>query len=108
MIITILILGVSYYFYRKSKKEDEEINILLNLSTLGSIYYCFSASIAEFYRIALYFSVFNILLLPNALNLCEDKKIKNIMTIGAMIAFIGYFFVRTIFNTNIYPYIFLK
>lgn len=108
LMMTVLILTVSYFFYRKSKNEDREINILLNLSTLGSIFYCFSASIAEFYRVALYFSIFNILLLPNALGLCEDKKIRYAITTTAIIAFIGYFFVRTIFNTNIYPYIFFS
>jgi len=108
LIMTVLILSVSHFFYKKSEKEDGEMNILLNLSTLGSIFYCFSASIAEFYRIALYFSIFNILLLPNALNLCENKKIRYAINIIAIIAFIGYFFVRTIFNTNIYPYIFFR
>lgn len=106
LIMTVLILTVSYFFYRRSQKEDREINLLLNLSTLGSIFYCFSASIAEFYRIALYFSIFNMLLLPNALSLCEDKKIRDLLVTTAIIAFIGYFFVRTVFNTNIYPYIF--
>lgn len=104
LVMTVLILSVSYFFYKKSKTENREIDILLNLSTLGSMIYCFSASIAEFYRVALYFSIFNVVLLPNALNMCEDKKIKNVLTIGAIIAFIGYFFVRTVFNTNIYLY----
>lgn len=104
LIITLLILVVSFYFYKKSKKEDNNINILINLSTLGSIIYCFSSSIAEFYRVALYFSVFNILLLPNALNLYENNKTRKLITIVSMIMFILYFFVRTTFNTNIYPY----
>lgn len=116
LIITVLILITSAFFYKKGEangdenkdnNQDKSLNVLLNLSTLGSIMYCFTSAISEFYRISLYFSIFNILLLPNALKECKDRKEINIIKKILIILFLGYFFTRTIFNTGIYPYTFM-
>lgn len=104
LFITLSMMSFSYYFYKKSKIKDKNIEILLNLSTLGNMFYCFSSVVTEFYRVALYFSIFNIILVTYSINLIQNNKTKKILLILIIVMSIIYFFTRTINNINANPY----
>lgn len=105
--ICILLFG---HFYRnkaiKSKKYNEDWDIYLNISTLGSMMYACSSTVAEFYRMALYFSLINIIIISNFITKEDDDKIRIIEMFIFVLIFISYFFTRTINNINANPYLF--
>jgi len=90
----------------ENKKNMKEYNILLNLSTLGSVIFAFSNVVSEFYRVSLYFSIFNILLVAAALNSELSSRKKRTIVICFIVISILYFLVRTINNINSNPYSF--
>lgn len=107
LLITVSILIISTIYYKKLEDEEkDEANYLLNLSTIGSTIYCFSGAITEFYRVALYFSLFNVLLLPNTLSSKKNKKDLLVYEIVIGLIFVIYFLTRTINNIGINPYMF--
>lgn len=65
-----------YIHLQKSLQSDEKIKILLNLSFLGVIFNLFSPVVAEFFRVGLYFSIVNIILIPMALNKVTNQQLK--------------------------------
>lgn len=71
--------------------------------------YTNSYSIA-FGRIAMYFSIFVIYLLPNSIERLRNKKIKTILVYGLLIAFYGYFIYTSILPNYlaIGPYTFIE
>lgn len=106
LLITLSMMSFSYYYYKKNNMKDEKYEILLNLSTLGNLFYCFSPVVTEFYRVALYFNVFNVLLVTYGITLEKNIKIRKILTILIISVSILYFLIRTINNVNANPYIF--
>ena len=56
------------------KNINNQANIYLNLATLGAMLFCFSKTIVEFYRLSMYFSFVNIVLIPDALERVKDSK----------------------------------
>jgi len=79
--------------YRKqlSYKNDENI-ILYNLLFIGLVFQAFSSVIAEFFRLSMYFSIFSILLIPNAILAEENKKLRVIQYLAIFTALVSYVF----------------
>lgn len=103
-IINTLIIIVSYVFCKLKKEENEDINILLNISSISSLFLTLTQLIGEAYRMAMFFGIFNILLLPNVLE--KEKKMENkyIIYIMAYGIFILYFLMYSLKNAAIVPY----
>lgn len=103
-LINTVVLIVSYIFYKMQKEKDDEINILLNLSAISSVLLTLTVLIGEAYRIAMFFGIFNILLLPNILQ--REKKMENkyIIYIATYGIFILYFLFFSLNNAAIVPY----
>ncbi len=107
LLILIVILLFSNHYYQKMKENDKKnTDILFNISTLGAVFFALSKILTEFYRVSIYFSIVNILLLPMALNKENDQKKKKYFEIAIIILFILYFLFRTINNVNANPYMF--
>ena len=107
--VLLAILVVSSFFIKYFNVKYKNINCLLNFATLSVILFSFSNIIVEIYRISLYLSIFNILLLSNALNKYKfvDEKRYKILTIIIEVIFIAYFLFRNSYNVGINPYVFL-
>lgn len=105
LFITVAILFISRTF-GKGLKEKKEFDTLCNLSTLGSAIFTLSNVVVEFYRVSVYFSIFNILLLPMALNNMKDQRTRIIFKTLVIIFAIIYFCTRTVNNVNSNPYMF--
>lgn len=72
MLILFVILTVSYIYNRKNSNEMD--NKYMYISSLALIFGAASVKITLLGRISNYFSIFNIILLPNILKRYKDKK----------------------------------
>ena len=103
--INTVVLLFSYIFYRfKTKEQNKEIDILLNLSTISSAFLSLTPIIGEAYRIAMFFGIYNILLLPNVLALEKNMKYKYIIYLPVYGFLIIYFLFFSLDNAMIVPY----
>jgi hypothetical protein len=100
-IIQVLMFIFCMYYYSEVSKKYKTANILYNLAFLGILFQLFSSMIAEIFRISMYFSFFNIILIPMAISVEREKRIQAIETV----AIIGAFFVYML-STGIPPYSF--
>ena len=89
------------------KNMDDKMQLYLNISTIGTIFFSFSNIIVESYRIALMFNCVNIVMIPYAISKIEDKKRRTMYQLLWIAFFLLYFFIRTINNVNANPYTFL-
>ena len=98
--------------YISNKKVSYDDNILYNLATLGSIFLCFTPVVTEFYRLSLYFNVFNVVLISNDLlnlqnnKILKDKRIRVGIYMVFLVFLVFYFFTKAINNVNANPYLF--
>lgn len=109
LVITVAILMYGHFYRNKAIKDnkyDYNWDIYLNISTLGSMLFACSNVVAEFYRVALYFSIVNIIIMPNFITKEKDKGLRQFELFIFVIIFITYFFTRTINNVNANPYLF--
>lgn len=68
------IVGVSYLLL-SNKKNEQDISLLLHLGLLGIVFRAFSGHIAEAFRISMYFSFFDMLLLSKAIiNIKKEER----------------------------------
>jgi hypothetical protein len=74
-IIQFSIFIFSLYYYKPYTKENKNALILYNMSFIGLVFQLFSSFIAEFFRVSMYFSIFNCILVPNAL--CSENDLKS-------------------------------
>lgn len=78
------------YYYKELTSKDETAIILYNLSFVGWVIQIFSSFIAEFFRVSMYFSIFNIILVANAASMEKDKRSRSILQMVVAIIFILY------------------
>ncbi|MBR6737918.1 MAG: EpsG family protein [Clostridia bacterium] len=81
LIIQVAIFIFNLFYYKKVINKNGKAKILYNLAFFGIIFQLFASMIAEMFRISMYFSVFNILLIPLSLSVENNKKIKNVLSI---------------------------
>ena len=81
-----------FCLYHKEKIVDHDIkNIsLYNLLILGLIFQFFSNIIAEFFRVAMYFNIFSIILIPKSLAAIKNKKKKIITYVFILFSLVTY------------------
>lgn len=103
LIITVLTLIVSHMLKNESSYETD---MLYNISTLGSMFFAMSNVVTELYRVSLYFSIFNILLISNSIQNIKSRRTRQIVYYSILLVLVFYFFIRSINNVNANPYIF--
>lgn len=109
ILINVVLITLGYISNKKVSYDD---NILYNLATLGSIFLCFTPVVTEFYRLSLYFNVFNVVLISNDLlnlqnnKILKDKRIRVGIYIVFLVFLVFYFFTKAINNVNANPYLF--
>lgn len=95
LIMNFIVFITSYYFYSKqkiflSKKQIQFYNILLWLSLIGSCISMLSIKATLFSREILYFTFFNIVLLPNSIHSFRKKKVMIFVSVSTIMFFILY------------------
>lgn len=91
-IIQVAMFVFSLLYYPNVVKKHEDAKILYNLSFIGMLFQLFSAMIAEMFRVSMYFSFFNVLLIPLAVQSEPSKSTRQILTILLSVVFVIYMF----------------
>ena len=80
---------------------------LLNMAILGYVFYLMTIAISESYRMAQYFSLFTILLVPNTLVYIKNKNIRYLLYLIIVLFGIKHFFGGLFVEGGVYnPYVF--
>ena len=74
LIQLLLFLGLSMPFYKKAVEENKNFQLLMHLLLLAILFQSMASQLAEFFRIALYFKLFLIIMIPNILQYSKDRK----------------------------------
>lgn len=103
--INTAVLMFCYIYYRiKLKQNIKEIDKLLNLSWISSCFLTLTQIIGEAYRVAMFFGIFNILLLPEVLKIEKKMNDKYLIYLGIYGFLIFYFLIYSLDNAMIVPY----
>lgn len=81
------------YYYKDLTAKDKSTLVLYNASFIGWVFQIFSSFIAEFFRISMYFSIFNIILIAKAASCEKDSRSRSILQMVVVIIFIVYYMV---------------
>lgn len=92
LIIQVAIFMFSLLYYPNVVKKHEDAKILYNLSFIGMLFQLFAAMIAEMFRVSMYFSFFNVLLIPLAIQSEPSKNTRQILTILISVVFVIFMF----------------
>ena len=101
--INCCIVFLCYYIGNKKISQNKSLKIQYNMIILGTFLSAFTNIIGEFYRLSMYFSIFEIILLPNMIQTLKDSN-RKIVYVTVLFVFIIYFFIATIYNANIAEY----
>ena len=89
-IIQCFIFAFAMFYYRRMVNKDKNNLVLYNLSFFGLAFQLYSSFIAEMFRISMYFSIFNIILIANVTD-CEgdarSKEITQAILIGVLLLY---------------------
>lgn len=109
--INLLFLILSYYeinknsyFLSQDETNKELIYNLFIISIIGLVFYSLQFVIGEFYRVAQYFSIFNIILIPHVLSLEKNSFPRIIITWGIAFFLVRHFFGGIIGSVFYDPY----
>ena len=78
-IIQLTVFIFCLLYKNKVLAKDQANLALYNLLFLGLIFQTFASTIAEFFRISMYFSVFSVILIPKAISSENDKELRKIV-----------------------------
>lgn len=106
VIIFCVFIFCSFYIY-KAKARDEIDVKLFNIFILAFAFQISSTIFAEFFRIAMYFNISLLCLIPNVFNKYEHNyNNKVIVNYFIYSIFTIYFFYSTVYSAGVYPYTF--
>ena len=105
MLLCICMLILCYLFYKAVIKNDKNNQKLYIITTIGCMCMLFSQIASDTMRIANYFYIFIIILIPEVLNCLKNKTTKNTLVIFSIILLAGiYLYLLNIDSYNIVPY----
>lgn len=112
--LLILFVSICIYFFNLRNGSDKssrcgqkvlsstyELTLVLSV---GIMAYAFSAIVVEFYRFSQYFTIINIILLPNLISQVNNKSLKIFLKISAIVLFLIYMTLSTLNNLNCLHY----
>lgn len=92
LFIQLFIVVASFVLYYSSSFRDDQYEKLINVYIIGICFQCMVGVIAEFFRISMYFSVYGVILFPNALkNSTFSSRAKIILRVLSYFVFAAYF-----------------
>ena len=105
LIIQITIFVVSLFYLWKHLNQDNEANFLLNVYVIGMVFQAMTGTLAEFFRLSMYFSIFGVILIPKALSYLK-KGSRTVISFGMCSVFIVYFIFFSSTGSGVLPYSF--
>lgn len=91
-IIQLCVFLFCVFYYRRSDRGNVKLNILMNLSFIGLCFQIYATMIAEVFRVSMYFSIANIVLIPIAISLEKNVQIRQIVLFTVFIILFMYIF----------------
>lgn len=104
--LVFLALLALFYMWHRQKETDSSYDELLWLVSMGIIFQGWAHVIVEFYRVALYFIVFNAFLLPERLQLIPEKYMRIVSMMTAICILMAYGLLVLAENAGVVPYSF--
>lgn len=95
-------------FKNSAVKRDCNNTGLINMAFLGCFFQLFTPVIAEFFRISMYFSIFNILMIPNVTTSIRIKNNKLLVGSAIPLVLLLYYFLFSGPDPTITPYCFVS
>lgn len=102
LIQLVFLTSVSFFYRKKLLTIDKSNIILFHLMFIAIIFQTMSGQIAEMFRVAMYFSVFMIVLIPRTFAVIPASKRKSIKFVFLSLLLIYYFF----WGAGTIPYMF--
>ena len=90
--IQLVVFIFCLYYYKQHTQNDKKAIILYNLAFIGVLFQLFASFIAEIFRVSMYFSQFNIILLANSTVTERDPKSRKIAQLIIIIVMLLYMF----------------
>ena len=87
------------------KDEKNNMKQIINIYTIGISISSATVFLSEAFRMSTYFTIFSIILIPNAIASMKDKKLLLVVLYIFSMLLITYFFLFSMKNNNIYPYV---
>lgn len=104
--LTLLVALAAFYIWRMPKGTVTSYYDLLWLISMGIVFQGWSHVIVEFYRVAMYFTVFNIFLLPERLCLVGNERLRTASMLIVMGTLLAYGLLVFADNVGVVPYSF--
>lgn len=93
--------------YRKNVVSDvPHREALYNLASIGLIFEAASISIAEFFRIGMYFNWSYMVLIPICIQYEAGERNYEVLRMAIIMALLAYFFYSTLYSCSVVPYTF--
>lgn len=73
----LLFFGLTFYYYKPTVANDQNVKIYYNMLLFAIIFQTMAVVIPEFFRIAMYYSIFLIILVPKALECVSSANRKS-------------------------------
>ena len=106
--LSILLLGYISKCYAKTElSRSLDNNFMMKLIMIGSIFWALSVNFSTIGRVAMYFDVFSIVFIPNAIYSIKSSKSKVLIVIMTVMFFSVKYFVISYFRpgwAGVYPY----
>lgn len=106
VIIQISIFAFAYFFKEDAIKYNKNNIILINMTFLGCLFQLYSTVIAEFFRVSMYFSIFNALMIPNIACSIQMKSNKKLVCFLIPVFLLAYYLIFSGPDPSIVPYYF--
>lgn len=105
---TLVFLVVLAAFCVRGKRREDVVSYseLLWLVSIGIVFQGWSHVIVEFYRVAMYFTVFNTFLLPERLQLIQERGLRAVLMLAMMGMLLAYALLVLAGDTGVVPYSF--
>lgn len=97
-IIQLLLLAGSIYITPTYALKDEQGIALVNIAVLGLVFQSFVINIDNIFRLSMYFSVYGIMLVSNALSKLKDRTTYYVIYFIVCVAFIVYMLYAGAYN----------
>lgn len=91
----IIIYSLIFMFVFFQENKDENYDKLISFLFFGLIINIFSTIIGEFFRLAIYFDIVSVILIPNAIELESNKYLKSIKYLFLSFILIFYIFISS-------------
>ena len=106
-VVLAAVLLISFVYLKTYRDVDYKESVMMySIMYLGVITQLFSFVVASAFRLAMYFSVFSVILWPNAVSTEKDSTARGYMQLGSAFAFVLYYIYINRDGGSTVPYLF--